>query len=107
MPDMQIHYEDEWAALYVDGKLDRVGDARNTEERAFELLGVTIVQDDAFMRGQTSRDGVARTLADVDAYADTRDAALREAARKIEQAKALLAEANRLDPTGRIDHTVR
>jgi hypothetical protein len=31
---LEIHYADEWAALYVDGKLERVGDSYLAEERA-------------------------------------------------------------------------
>lgn len=97
MPDLEIHYADDWAALYVDGELDRVGDAYLAEERAFEILGVTQVPDDAFMRGQKQSDGVARTLADVQAYREQRDAAQAAAARLREQAAQLLAAATQLD----------
>ncbi len=38
--NLEIHYAGEWAALYVDGKLEEVGDAYIAEERAFALLGV-------------------------------------------------------------------
>jgi hypothetical protein len=101
MSDLEIHYADEWAALYVDGRLDRVGDTYNTEERAFQLLGVKIVQDDAFMCGQDSRDGVAPTVEVAEAFAAGRDRRVAAAAAKVEEARALLAEANALDPTAR------
>lgn len=71
MPEVEIHYEQqwgEWAALYVDGKLVTVGDNDNTEEKAFDVLGVRMVQDDAFMRGQDRREGVAQTLSEVAEY---------------------------------------
>lgn len=66
--DLQIHYASDWAALYKDGKLVRVGDSYLAEERALELLGVEIVHNDAFMRGQSRKDGVAQTLDEVDEY---------------------------------------
>lgn len=97
MPELEIHYEDEWAALYVDGKLDRVGDAYLAEERAFEILGVKIVQDDAFMRGQSQASGVAQTLDEVWKYASERAAAVARAAHLREQAAELIARAAELD----------
>lgn len=92
--DLEIHYEGEWAALYVNGNLEEVGDSYHAEERAFELLGVTTIQDDAFMRGQTQRSGVANTLAEVEEYRVARRAALDLAASLREQAAVLLAEAD-------------
>jgi DNA-binding CsgD family transcriptional regulator len=97
VPKLEIHYDGggEWAALYVDGVLevDTVGDNYHAEERAFELLGVKQVQDSPFMRGQKQRDGVARTLDEVTAYREQRDAAKAEAARLREQAAELLSRA--------------
>lgn len=93
---MEIHYSGEWAALYVDGKLDRVGDAYLAEERAFELAGVKVVQDDAFMRGQAKHDGVAQTLDEVAAYRTERDDAKSRATALREHAAQLMAEADRL-----------
>lgn len=96
---LEIHYEDEWAALYVDGVLDHAGGYHSTQTRALVVLGVTIVQDSAFMRGQNRRDGVAPTLGAVAEYAARRDADKAEAARLATEADRLLAEAARLDPT--------
>jgi hypothetical protein len=96
-PKLEIHYAEEWAALYVDGRLERVGDSYLAEERAFEILGVTTIQDDAFLRGQTSRDGVAKTLSDVAAYRAQRDEQRAEADRLRREAERLLAEASALD----------
>lgn len=103
MTSLEIHYDTggSWAALYVDGTLDRVGDAYLAEERAFELLGVKIVQDGAFLRGQDSADGVARTLVEITEYRTRRDAAVARATELRERAKALLAEAGALDPEAR------
>jgi hypothetical protein len=92
-PQVQIHYADEWAAVYVDGQLDTnisVGDAHNRNEAVFALFGVEQVVDEAFMRGQDQSDGVARTLDEITAYTTVRDerkariAALRAEADKLE-----------------------
>lgn len=88
-PQIEIHYAEEWAALYVDGLLDRVGDAYLAEERALELLGVTTVHDDAFMRGQSQRAGVAQTLDQVREFAQDRE-------QRRQRAAELRAEADRL-----------
>lgn len=95
--ELEIHYGDEWAALYRDGNLVIVGDSYRTEEEALTLLGVTLVHDDAFMRGQDRREGVAPTLADVAAYREGRGRRLAEAARLREEADRLRAEADALE----------
>lgn len=97
--NLEIHYADEWAALYIDGHLDHgtVGDSYHAEERAFELLGVKQVRDDAWMRGQTSAAGVAQTLDGVAAYRRERDEKIAEAGRLRDQAAELIAQAKELD----------
>lgn len=97
MPNLEIHYAGEWAALYVDGKLERVGDSYLAEERAFELAGVATEHDNAFMRGQDKREGVAQTLDEVAAYRAERERRAAEARRLREQATQLLADADALD----------
>jgi hypothetical protein len=94
---LEIHYADEWAALYVDGKLERVGDSYLAEERAFEILGVRIVQDDAFMRGQKRADGVAQSINEVEALREQREENRRRAAELRHQAERLLQQAGELD----------
>lgn len=96
MKNLEIHYSDDWAALYVDGNLVTVGDSYLAEEKAFELLGVKQIQDDSFMRGQTSSDGVAVTLAAVNEYRATRDAAEAKARELREEARILLERADEL-----------
>jgi hypothetical protein len=95
--DMQIHYADEWAALYVGGQLVTVGDSSNTEEKAFRLLDVTIVRDDTFMRGQTKRDGVARYLSDIELYRQERNERTERAMRLRHEAYTLIAQAQELE----------
>ena len=69
---IEIHEDEDWAAVYVDGNLVRVGDAYLADEWLRTHFGVKTVQDDAFMRGQTSREGVAKTLDEVLDYARSR-----------------------------------
>ncbi len=99
IPRLEIHYADDWAALYVDGVLDpqSVGDSYIAEERAFAKLGVKQVHDDAFLRGQTQRDGVAKTLMEVAEYRTTRSERLRQAEEKRQLAARLVQEAEALE----------
>lgn len=99
MSELEIHYDPngEWAALYVDGKLERVGDSYLTEGRAFELTGVKTVQDSAFLRGQGEVSGVARTLDEVATYRAERERRLRQANELRKHAAQLLADADALD----------
>jgi len=96
----EIHYAGEWAALYVGGRLVIVGDTYRTEEEALSLLGVRTVHDDAFMRGQTQRDGVAATVGDIVTYRVERDRRQAEADRLRAEARRLLAEADVLGAPG-------
>lgn len=94
----EIHYNDDnWAALYVDGKLEQVGDADLANERALEMLGVTLVHDDAFMRGQSQRVGVAQTLDAVKAFSEYRQDARTRAQQLRMQADQLTAQAKALE----------
>lgn len=78
-----------WSAVYLDGKLQRVGDSYLADEWVREHFGVETVQSDDFLRGGTSRADVAPTLDDLRDYAD-------EQAAKQARAKALRDEAARL-----------
>lgn len=97
--NIEIHRDPngEWAALYVDGRLERVGDAYRVEERAFELLGVVVLHDNAFLRGQDQRGGCAQTLEQVDAYRAEREMKRIEAERLRAQAADLVARAVALE----------
>jgi hypothetical protein len=91
--EIEIHEAEEWAAVYLNGHLQHVGDTYLADEWIREHFGVKTIQDDAFMRGQTSRDGVAQTVHEVNAYIEDREAKLRRAAELREEAARLLAEA--------------
>jgi hypothetical protein len=97
--DLELHYsaDSTWAALYADGALVQVGEAAPAEEKAFELTGVVQVHDEAFLRGQTSRDGVAPSLADVAAYRHQRDRAKNDADALRRMAQRILDEADALE----------
>lgn len=99
IPNLEIHYSGEWAALYADGRLvtGTVGDAYLAEERAFALHGIKQVFDDGFMQGQTSITGVAQTLKDVEDYRLLRETSRIRAAELREQAQHLLNEAQELE----------
>jgi hypothetical protein len=100
LPNIQIHYAEEWAALYVNGDLVErtVGDSYLAEEHALDILGVIQIHDDAFMRGQDQRIGVAKTLVEVEVYRIHRDATKANAEQLRTKAARLLAEAEELDP---------
>jgi hypothetical protein len=96
MSRIEVHTAGEWSALYFDGRLQTVGDSYHADEWIREHFGVVTVDDDAFMRGQGSRDGVAATLDQVAEYARERDARLARAAELRAEANRLLAEAEGL-----------
>ena len=93
---IEIHEADDWAAVYLDGNLVRVGDAYLADEWLRTHFGVKTVQDDAFMRGQIQREGVAKTLDEVADYARSRQKRLDRAAALRAQAQQLEDEARRL-----------
>lgn len=93
MSQIEFHEEGEWTAVYEDGKLVRVGDSYLADEWLQAKFGVVVVQDDAFMRGQNQREGVAQTLDEVREYREAREA------RRARVAE-LRAEADRLEAGG-------
>lgn len=91
--DIQFHHADDWTAVYLNGQLVRVGDTYLAEEWLHREVGVVDVFDDAFMRGQNSRDGVAQTLDEVASFATERDVKIARATALREEASRLLSEA--------------
>lgn len=79
---------EEWSALYVDGRLDRIGDSYLADERIAELAGVIEGESDV-MRAVNTRDEAPKTL---DELADREG----ELQTRIESAAILRAEAQRL-----------
>jgi predicted trehalose synthase len=89
----------EWSALYVDGKLDTVGDHYLAAERINELFGVVVIQSDDFLLGNpnASRQDVAQTMDRVAHYNKSRADRQTQAAALREQAEALLEQAAELE----------
>jgi hypothetical protein len=79
--DIEFHTADEWTAVYVHGKLVRVGDTYLADEWLQELVGVRHVSGGGFLRGQRRRDGVAKTLEEISEYEEERNRKLEELAR--------------------------
>lgn len=96
MAKLVRYHGEEWSALYIDGKLDLVGDTYLTDERIAELLGVEEHYSDAFLRGGNQREDVAKNLDELKAYEDERNQKLQRAAEMRAEAKRLEAEANAL-----------
>lgn len=92
---MEIHTYGDAAALYIDGKLHTAH--HDVNELVLELLGVTVVDDPAFMQGQIEWSGVAKTLDEVKAYAKARDEQLSKARGMRDEAQALIAMAEDLE----------
>lgn len=94
MPQLTIYSDgEETEALYVDGKLDRIGDGYWVQERANELAGIEVISDDAFWRGSNDRDKAAKTIDEIHAYAADRDSKLAQADELRRQAAELEAQA--------------
>lgn len=96
---IEFHQYDDWTAVYLNGNLVRVGDSYLADEWLQSRFGVKVVQDDAFLRGGNSRDGVAQTLDELAAYRAERDERHATAARLRAEAQALLERASEMDST--------
>lgn len=100
MPDVKLYHGDnEWSALYIDGKLDRVGDHYLNEERIHAIFGVEDIYDEEefWMRGDYTGSNVAESIEEIEEYksrcltAEARAAALRaQADELIRQAKEIV-----------------
>ena len=88
---------DDWSALYIDGKLDRVGDHYMIDERISEIVGVETIYSDDFLRGGDSRDDVAETTEQITEYGDLKAERENRASELRMQARRLLEEAERLE----------
>jgi hypothetical protein len=88
----------EWSALYVDGKLDIVGDHYLIDDRIMVLTGVEEIPSEDFMRGGNSRQDVAPTLDALATYQIENGAKEQEAQAQAlrDQAAALIAQADAL-----------
>lgn len=90
-------YEDsEWTAVYLNGKLERVGDNYLADEWLQQYVGVKVVVDDAFMCGGRTREDVGQTLEAVAVYREWRERKLAEAKELEDAAQQLRDRAEQL-----------
>ena len=101
-PKLEIYSgSGEWSALYIDGKLDVVGDAYLAEEKAMLLCGVEFHQDSPDWIGpKGDKESVAQTTDEIQARKTDRLAREREAEDLEREANALLQQAQRLRRAG-------
>ena len=98
MPKYETYRDEsieEWSALYVDGKLEVVGDSYLIDERLQQLVGVELKEGNFLLGGDHSSD-VAKTSEEIDKYEVTRTERQQQADELREQAAKLLEEADRL-----------
>lgn len=88
--------EHQWSALYVDGKLDRVGDHDVVNERIREVLGIDVDYSNDFMRGGEYREDVAKSLNEVSDYRAAREEREQKANLLRAQAAELIAQADEI-----------
>lgn len=65
-----VYTDEEWSALYIDGKLEIVGDHYLIDNRLQEILGVVTIESDAFMLGGSTHEDVAQTIDQIEAFED-------------------------------------
>lgn len=87
-----ISHEGEWEALYVDGKLDKVGDAYLIDERVRQLAGVEEIHGD-FLMGGNFREDCAQTLEEWNQWKQAREEEFAERRLKSIEAEAAKLEA--------------
>lgn len=68
---------EDWSALYVNGKLDRVADHYLIDERLRELCSVTTIQSESFLKGGNTYEDVARSLEEIEAWESEQEEARR------------------------------
>jgi len=93
-----VIYEDgEWSGVYLDGKLQRVGDTYLADEWVREHFGVVTIQSADYMRGGDLRSEAAQTLDEIRAYTYEREAREQRATDLRAEADRLRAEADALE----------
>jgi hypothetical protein len=99
--DIVVITAGEWSALYVDGKLDQVGDSYLADDRIRELYGITDISERdgarfVLPRG-CHREDVPDTLEGAQAQIRAGELMLEQAADKRSRAAVLLMEADKLE----------
>lgn len=94
---IKYHISSEWGALYVDGKLDYVGDHSNVDERIFELLGGVYGESFVMEEQIEGRDDVPKTLDELAAREAAAEDALCDAQKLRDQAEDMRRQADELE----------
>lgn len=89
---------EDWSALYVDGKLDTVGDSYLIDERISEIAGVEEKISEGFFKGGYDYQHVLETADEVFEHIreQEHDAEVKRAAKIEAQARALEEQAKKL-----------
>lgn len=87
----------DWSALYVKGRLETAGSMYHIQEVLFTLLDITVEYGDDFMLGGNTYGDVAEFSEDAYKWQNQVTEREERAAKLREQAKALIAEASRLE----------
>ena len=68
MPNFVRYNNDEWSALYQDGKLVVIGDYYLSDYYLANYLKVEDIDSDDFLIGGSTRDQAAKTLQEIEDY---------------------------------------
>ena len=68
MPNFVRYNNDEWSALYQDGKLVVIGDSYLSDYYLANYLKVEDIDSDDFLMGGSTRDQAAKTLQEIEDY---------------------------------------
>ena len=68
MPNFVRYNDDEWSALYQDGKLVVIGDSYLSDYYLANYLKVEDIDSDDFLMGGSTRDQAAKTLQEIEDY---------------------------------------
>lgn len=92
---IEIHRNDDWSGLYLNGELQTHGDHYHADEWLYQRFGVKIVHDSPWLLpdSRTPR----QTLAEVQAAAEERQRNLDEAVRLRDEAQKMIDRANALE----------
>lgn len=89
---------DDWSALYIDGRLDTVGDHYLIDERIAEISQVEVRDSDNFLMGGNSKNATASTLDDIEYYeVRQKERAVRQVSDLRQTAADLLRQAEELE----------
>jgi len=102
--DIEVHFAEDWAAVYENGELAYEHHVDDMFDFLFSKLKIKEVHDDAFLRGGSGQN-TAKTLVEVYEYRQQRELKLDQAKLLLEQASELREEAERLEEEAHAMHS--